>query len=350
MKTRTVRTYYKSFDIARFVCVIMIIIQAFGLPIPYFEYARPFFSIAPCILFTLYGYLVLRDDADLTYNIKHALKVFLIMFIIYGIISLGTLAYSTGSFDISSIKLILTKRNIFNFIVLSYWPTDICSSIWYVQSTLYALIFCWLFRKLKKWDWLLCIILFVIALLVGEFSGLIGFSFLGYTNLPQSFFLIRVLPFMLLGRIVYNNWENIGEWLKFHPIIFLFIGVAISAIEVFLLSYLNSLVDTSLLIGYVLVAASLCYSLAIIRSSNKEKWIDKHYPTIYKGMYYMCSPLGYIALILSSFLISDTSIVDTLYYLIGVFTLIVSFGVSLLVSVLKDTFKKYDKDPDLYET
>lgn len=53
--------YFFSFDILRVICITALIFASFGLTIPFSDYIRPFLSAATGILFTLYGFLVLRD-------------------------------------------------------------------------------------------------------------------------------------------------------------------------------------------------------------------------------------------------------------------------------------------------
>ena len=293
---RKKRVYFYSFDALRVICITMLTFSSFGLPMPILEFIRPYLNSATGILFTLYGFLVLRDGADLKKNIKHSVKVFAILFAVYGLMTAGYLWLIYGK-----PFMYITKRGIFNFVVLNYWGDAFCSTIWYVQSTVYALIICWIFKGLKKYDWIICILLFALAAMIGELAGVINFSFLGNEYIPGNF-LTRTIPYMLLGRIINRSYRKLkkggstlGKWLVIG-------GLIISVGEHFLLTMYDMLGYSNHLIGFILISAGACLLAVRHPKGVKKRKLAKYAKRMYKGMYYVFNPLGYIFLLAATLL------------------------------------------------
>jgi len=326
-----IRKYRPSFDILRLICVALLVVIEFGLYfIPSYSIVQPFLYFSHGTLFTVYGYNVLRDGADLRKNIRHALKVFLIMLAVYGLLAIGNYWLMTGNPFAG-----FTKRNIFNFVVLNFWSTSIGSSIWFVQSTLYALIAFWILRKFKKYDWLLCLVLFLGSFLVGEFAGLIHFNFLGYSFIPGNF-LTRTMPYMLLGRLIRVHYDEITEklWLP-SSVLFIF-GLILSVIEYYALYLTGYLVYSNHFIGFIPMAAILCIRCVQSPKGGQLQILGKCAPALYKRMYYIFNPLGYILLIGAGFICQTVPQYITCQKYMGLAVLILSVGISWYVSFLKE--------------
>ena len=311
--------YLTSVDVLRVICITALIIASFGLPIPYFNFVRPYLNAATGILFTLYGFIVLRDGADLKKNIKHAAIVFAVLLAVYGLITMGYLwLFYRKPF------MYFNKRGIFNFVVLNFWGEDICSTIWYVQSTLYALVILWLLRKFKDYDWLLCIVLFVLSILIGELAGVINFSFLGNDYIPGNF-LTRTIPYMLLGRLIYKYYDRLAVLGRALPVQMIVFGLILSVGEFFILYFFNKLGYTNHLIGFIFIAAGACLKAAASYSAEPGTFALCA-GKMYKPMYYIFNPLNYFLLV-AGLLVCRT--VEQYYYLnlfAGLITAVLTFG------------------------
>ena len=320
--------YFQSFDTLRVICIISLILVSFGLPIPFFDYLRPYFSAATGILFTLYGFLVLRDGADLRKNIKHTAKVFAILFAVYGLITMGYLWFSYGK-----PFMYFNKRGIFNFVVLNFWGENICSTIWYVQSTLYALIILWLLRGLKNLDWLFCLLLFTLAVVIGELAKVVNFSFLGNDYISGNF-LTRTIPYMLLGRLIYRFYDRLTQFGVVLPWGLIMLGLVLSVIEHVTLFIYGKLGYTNHFIGFIPIAMGACLVAVMSRDRGNENNFAQCAKKMYKPMYYIFSPLFY-ALITAALFFCRT--LEQYYYcnlFAGLAVLVITFGGCFLYAKL----------------
>lgn len=326
--------YFASFDILRVFCILAIIFASFGLPIPYFNFLRPYFNAATGILFTLYGFLVLRDGADLRKNIKHAAVVFAIFLAVYGLITMGYLwLMYRDPF------MYFTKRGIFNFLVFNFWGEDICSTIWYVQSTLYALIILWLLRRFKDYDWLLCIVLFVLSILIGELAGVINFSFLGNDYIPGNF-LTRTIPYMLLGRLIYKYYDRLAVLGKMLPTGMIILGLLISAAEFFALYFSGKIGYTNHLIGFIFIAAGACLRAALSYNGDEPGLFGLCAKKMYKPMYYIFNPLSYLLLFAGLFICRTTQQYYFFNLFAGLMTAVLTFGGCFLYAFITEKLRQ----------
>ncbi len=332
------KTYLPTFNFIRLICLIFIILTTFPVPIPYFDLIQPLFYFSSGVLFTLYGFSVLRDGTDLRKNIKHSLKVFLILFAVYFALTLIFYWLSTGN-----PFYFYSKRNIFNFIVLDNWFCGIGSSIWFVQATLYSLIAFWILRKYKKYDWILCIALFVVAILVGEFAKFTGFPYFGYNYIPGNFF-TRAMPYMLLGRLIHNHFDKIPKFFVKKPFILLIIGIVLSITEYVLLALFSQLTYVYHMIGFIPISASLCIYGASNTPGEIVKFYDKFATPLYKYVYFTFNPIGYIlASIFSIFCATQTQF-NKYQSALGVFVILLSFGSYLTYYIVKKIITMYNED------
>ena len=311
--------YLTSVDVLRVICLTAIMIASLGLPIPFFDYLRPYLNAGTGILFTLYGFIVLRDGADLRKNIKHAAIVFAVLFAVYGLITMGYLWFYYGK-----PFMYFNKRGIFNFVVLNFWGENICSTIWYVQSTLYALIILWLLRRFKDYDWLLCIVLFVLAILIGELAKVINFSFLGNEYIPGNF-LTRTIPYMLLGRLIWKHYDKLAGLGRSRLNELIAIGFVVSAIEYCALYYFDKLGYTNHLIGFIPVAVGACLKAAGAYSGEPGTFALCA-GKMYKPMYYIFNPLYYVLLTLGLVLCRTVGQYSYLKLFGGLITVLLTFG------------------------
>ena len=330
--------YFYSFDTLRVICILMLTLSAFGLPFRFLNYARPFLTCANGILFTLYGFIVLRDGADLRKNIRHCVKVFIILFAVYGLITMGYLYVLYGR-----PFMYFNKHGIFNFVVLNFWGEDICSTIWYVQSVMYALIILWLLRRFKDLDWLLCIVLFVFSILIGELASVIGFKFIGNDYIPGNF-LTRTIPYMLLGRLLRRNYGRISAGKRI-PVLLITVGIVLSVLEFFILLSSGKLGYTGHFIGFILIAAGVCLWAAGSWRGNTVSGFGRYAGKMYKGMYFVYNPLYYVLVVIAGMLcrtIDQVYIFDAFSGLITAAVLFVIFFVYAKLALKIEDAKKDD--------
>lgn len=160
---------------------------------------------------------------------------------------------------IKNISVTISKRIIFNFVVLNLWPLPIGNSIWFIQSLVYAYIIIYIadWLGLMKYYKAVMIMTFVFMLFTGEFAGIIHFNILGYRFIPGNW-LTRALPYLLLGKYLREKSEilfRINNWI--YAILFV-AGAGLSVGEIILLGKTGFLVYQGHLIGYGIMAVAVC--------------------------------------------------------------------------------------------
>lgn len=249
--------YNKSLDFLCLISLICTIVSVNGLPLPYFGFAAPVFNFGQCVIFAVAGYVLLDDKRDLKAEIIRWSKFFGIVLAAYSVLAGGYLWLLYGS-----PFLYCTKRGIFNFVVLNYWGPSLGAYIWMIQSVLYCLIICHFTRKLKSFDWLFCILTFLIGIAVGEGSGLLRFNILGYTTFPGNF-LTKTMPYMLLGRILRRKETYLRLVNRLEYIGIFAAGILVCVIELLGLSYFGKLSYYGHLVGFIpMVYASIALTAA----------------------------------------------------------------------------------------
>lgn len=249
--------YSKSLDFLCLISLICVIVSVNGLPIPMFGYIAPLFNFGQCVIFAVAGYVLLDDNQDLKAEIIRWAKFFGIVLAAYSVLAGGYLWLLYGS-----PFLYCTKRGIFNFVVLNYWGPSLGAYIWMIQSVLYCLIICYCTQKLKKLDWLFCILTFLIGIAVGEGSGILRFNILGYTTFPGNF-LTKTMPYMLLGRILRSRKEYFRLVNRLEYIGIFAAGILVCVIELLGLSYFGKLAYYGHLVGFIpMVYASIALTVA----------------------------------------------------------------------------------------
>lgn len=316
-----------SIDLARVLLMVCIVLANYGTFVPYLNYAGIVLSFASGTLFTLYGYLVLRDDNDLKGNLLHTLKVFAVFFVIDFILTTGYMYIVYGR-----PFAYLTKRGIFNFVVLNYWGANFGAHIWYIQALLYALVILYLLKKfnlLNKLAVPLCILCFVVAFVTGEGAGLVHFSFLKNDYIPGNF-LTRALPYMLLGKIFRDHRKKFSKISLLGNLAIFFGGAVLSVAEFVMLGYYGKLVYYNHLIGFipmalgVLIWAVTCYDIG--------KGI-KDTPMLFKVLYYTSNPIAEIIAVLVLLLAKDQETYNIGMMSVPFLTLL--FGLLLPIASIK---------------
>ena len=220
-----------------------------------------FCNVAPIAFYIIAGYLVLSNDeemdAKIGRTIRRAFFTFIILFVGYIAANIAFFNYGGETiFDYSNFR---AKRFWFEFFVLSNWPYPIGTTIWYVQSYLYAFIAVWLMRKLKlmKLDWLIFLLLFAFTVVSGELAGLLHVTILRYAYIPACVF-TRALPYILLGGMLRKGREQLKAIPAYVWLLLTVFGFALCLGEIFALDYFWARMPDGHFIGLAIAAVSMC--------------------------------------------------------------------------------------------
>lgn len=323
------KKYYYSLDVLRVVCFICLIFCSYGFPISILNIVGPFLNVFTCVLFTIYGYLTIHDNADYKSKIVKCGKAFLMAAFIY-LVLLEGVSLLGGGVHITSL---FTIPNILNLLVLNYWAPSFGATIWMIQSTLYALIVCLLLDKikiLKKGKLIICVLLFVFAILVGEGAALINFSVLGYNYISGNF-LTRALPYMLLGSILADQKEYYSSYTN----VCLFIGgIVLCVVEIYGLAYIGKLIYYNHLIGFIPMAIAIVEWALKHRRFGSEEFFGTACKHVYKAMYYTFNPIGEFLLLACMIMASSQEEYSQYTLYIGIIvvciTLMIGYGYAYL--------------------
>ena len=243
------------------VCVL-----SFGLPGTVGSVLRDLCRAAPLAFYILCGFFVLTDDEeDRHQKLRRAIRSSWIFFAALTVLYLGlnVLVFTLQGADWAG--SILTKRTIFNFVILCVWPFQTGECLWFIQSLFYAWVLLWLLDLRGHLPFLilpLFLVTAVLMLLVGEFAGLIHLNLLGYAYIPANA-VTRALPYLLLGALLRRHSERL---LPVNPLLWgglLVLGVVLALAEILLLSFMGKLVYVGHTVGYGLMAFALsCIALA----------------------------------------------------------------------------------------
>lgn len=280
----------------RFVMLAFMCIWNYGFPEPT-GFLSAVSGFAAPAYFILSGYFVLIDDKELRLKkterkMKRSIMCFGAMFVLYLIVNVIVCL-------ISHISVTISRRTIFNFVVLNLWPLPIGSSIWFIQALVYAYIIIYIadWLDLMKYYKVVMILCFIFMLLTGEFAGIIHFNIIGYRYIPGNW-LTRALPYLLLGKFMREK----SEWLfniskskrkKWVYIVLIIIGALLSIGEIVLLARKGCLVYQGHMIGYGIMAAAAC-GLALSKPKAKKTRVT-YYDTALSGLVYvLIDPVYYI--------------------------------------------------------
>ena len=288
------RHFYNRVEYSRLVLMILAVLTAYSSFTGTLSYLPPLLNFSYCALFAFYGYFVLSGSkSQYKRSIKSLATVFIILAVTYFALSLvyGLISgLSIGEF----VSAYITKRSIFNFLVLNYWPFPVGSNIWVIQSALYAMVIFYLLDEidlLKKIEIPLCVILFILAFFLGDGAKIINFNILDYTYIPGNF-LTRAMPYMLLGRIYLKNKKKFTKQRNLLTAIFSISGIALVYLEIYLLMITDKFGYYNHLLGFIPI------TLAILLFSfyrNKDKGYNFKYcktcKTFYSVIFFTYEPL-----------------------------------------------------------
>ena len=267
----------------RFILMIFVCFWNYGIPEPTgFVTALSGFA-TPCF-FILSGYFVLAGDRavrmeKMVRKLKRTLLCFGFVLVLYIVLSVVICLVTRTSISI-------TRRNVFEMVVLNMWPLVVGKNIWFIQSMLYAYIVLYIADrfKLMKFYRIVLIITVIFMLLTGEFAGLIHFNFLGYPFIPGGW-LTRALPYILLGKLLCDKADALMEIRVWKYLLLFQLGGVLALGEIILLGRTGYLIYEGHMIGYGVMAFAAC-GLAI----SKPECIDTRiafYDTALSGMTYI---------------------------------------------------------------
>ena len=272
------------------VCVL-----SFGLPGTVGSAVRDLCRAAPLAFYILCGFFVLTEDEEERHQkLRRAIRSSGIFFAVLSVFYLGLNALVFTLQGVDWAGSILTKRVLFNFVVLCVWPFQTGECLWFIQSLFYAWVLLWLL-DLRGHLPLLILPLFlvttVLMLVLGEFAGLIHLNLLGYAYIPANA-LTRALPYLLLGALLRRHSERL---FVANPLLWgglLVLGVILALAEILLLSYTGKLVYVGHTVGYGLMAFSIC-CIALVHPEEELGILFCHARCLSRFIYAFHQPVGF---------------------------------------------------------
>ena len=287
--------------------------------------------------------------------IKRSLILFAIMFVGYLALNIAYLAY-IGGLELLLSSEFLRLRTIFDFLALNLWKVPLpnllisgnmytlsLNGIWFIQSLLYAYVFLFLAEKLKLskiYVPLLCVLV-VFMLGSGEFAKVFGFPYFGYSYIPGGF-LTKALPFMLIGMLLRKFVDKLYNIPRFIFIITFVLGIGISVGEIFLLRALGMLVYTGNMIGYAVMALSVC-CFAVGSPDTIDTFLGNHGGSYAKRMYALCQPV-YLIMFVICLILKKVELLPTLREFASIISLVVCFIIAFFIGLVK--FKIADRNAE----
>ena len=282
----------------------IVCILSFGIPWMVGGIVRDLCRAAPLAFYILCGFFVLtEEEGDRHRKLHRAIRSTGFFFLVLTLFYLGLNALVFSLQGVDWVGSVLTKRVLFNFVVLCIWPFQTGECLWFIQSLFYAWVLLWLL-DLKGHLPALILPLFIVTtilmLLVGEFAGLIHLNLLGYTYIPANA-LTRALPYLLLGALLRRHTERL---FLTNPLIWgglLVLGIVLAVSEALLLSYAGKLVYAGHTIGYGVMAFALC-CIALVHPEEELGGMFRHSRCLARFIYAFHQPVGFfLPLLLSLF-------------------------------------------------
>ena len=290
---------YRGANILKFFLMPFVCIASFGFPGPYGDLVGRLSLFAPIAFYILCGFLSAAGEKDDPETYKRLMKRSAVQFaVIFGILIImnGIFFGITGLYREAAAQL-LTKRVLFNMIVLCTWPFPVGETIWFIQALLYARVILWFMNKygLMKHYKKILIVTALLTVFFGEFAGIIRFNFHGYTYIPGNA-ITRALPYMLLGRFLYEKREALFSRPSWNYCLAFFAGTLAAIAELLVLSKTGCLVYTGHMIGYGIMAFSACCLFLKMKDVKINFFVihGKRYSWL---IYVLSQPAGHLLLI-----------------------------------------------------
>ena len=272
------------------VCVL-----SFGLPGTLGSAVRDLCRSAPLAFYILCGFFVLtEDDEERHQKLRRSIRSTGIFFILLTVLYLGLNALVFALQGVNWVRDVLTKRVLFNFVMLCVWPFQTGECLWFIQSLFYAWVLLWLLDlhgHLPLFILPLFLVTTVLMLLGGEFAGLIRVNLFGYVYIPANA-VTRALPYLLLGALLRRHSERL---FLVNPLLWgglLVLGIVLALVEILLLSYSGKLVYVGHTIGSGLMAVALC-CIALVHPEEELGSVFCHARCLSRFIYAFHQPVGF---------------------------------------------------------
>ena len=297
-------TYGFGVDRLKLLLMPLVCVLSFGIPWMVGGIVRDLCRSAPLAFYILCGFFVLTEDEGERHRKLHrAIRSTGIFFLVLTLFYLGLNALIFSLQGVDWIGSILTKRVLFNFVVLCIWPFQTGECLWFIHSLFYAWVLLMLLdlrRHLPSLILPLFLVTTILMLFLGEFAGLIRLNFLGYTYIPANA-VTRALPYLLLGALLRRHSERL---FLTNPMIWgglVALGIVLAVSETLLLSYTGKLVYTGHTIGYGVMAIALC-CIALVHPEEELGSMFRHARCLSRWIYAFHQPVGFfLPLLLSPF-------------------------------------------------
>lgn len=330
------RAIYKPFfDIMQLFCVILLVLCSFQTNFAYAEYVQLFGNFSVGTLFTMFGFMVLRDGEDLKPHVRRLGRCCLFLLLAYlPLTAVFSWLYTGSFFGFYSFSGLL------NFLLLNTWwnQIPICSNFWIVQSAFYALLIFWALKKWKRFDWILCIVLFAFATAFGDLQAVLHLPFYFSGN-----FLTRTMPYMLLGRVLHRFYGGMPFLLHKRPLLLFWGGLFLALAEFAALGWFGYLNYYNHLIGFIPISAGLCLYCYRHNYMGEMDWLIPFASTSSKWIFCAYSPLGYFFYLLCLNLCTDNLSYSVFYSLIGTGTVLLLFLLSVGYRLVYLKLQEYDR-------
>lgn len=333
-------TYGFGVDRLKLLLMPLVCVLSFGIPWMVGGIVRDLCRSAPLAFYILCGFFVLTEDEGERHRKLHrAIRSTGIFFLVLTLFYLGLNALIFSLQGVDWTGSILTKRVLFNFVVLCIWPFQTGECLWFIHSLFYAWVLLMLLdlrRHLPSLILPLFLITALLMLFLGEFAGLIRLNFLGYTYIPANA-VTRALPYLLLGALLRRHSERL---FLTNPMIWgglVALGIVLAVSETLLLSYTGKLVYTGHTIGYGVTALALC-CIALVHPEEELGGMFRHSRCLARFIYAFHQPVGFfLPLLLSVFGEKVASVVLSFG---GIAVFVFTLLLALLVGVCEYGFRR----------
>ncbi len=307
----------------RLILMLFVCLWAFGCPEPT-GIVRLLSGFAIPAFFILSGYYVLDNKRE--ERLEKTLRKIKRTALCTAFVLLFYLALNIGLIFLYQMQFVITKRVVFEFLVLNIWPFTIGNSFWFIQSMLYAYVVIFIADKLKllRFYKFFLVILLLIMLVTGEFAGAIRFSIFGYPFIPGNW-LTRALPYILIGKFMREKKKSLMKVQFWKYLIAFVVGGGLALLEAEGLGLLGVLNYQGHMIGFGIMAVAVCGLAISIPIYTPNRVI--HFDSAISGLIYvLMNPVYYILAI-----ILGEGHKDFIEMLGGLTAFLISFGLAMIL-------------------
>lgn len=284
--------------------------------------------------FILSGYFVLGQDKDvrrvkMKRAIRRAFITFAVMFVCYFAINIALMTADGVNWR----EGLLSKRILFNFLVLNVWPFAVGSNIWFIQSLLYAYIFLLIVNRwARPWFYKTLMVLSMLFMIAaGELAAVLNFHILDYAYIPGGA-VTRALPYVLLGMLLREKTKRLKAVRGWVYLLIFALGAGMAFGEIYGLSLMDKLVYQRHMVGYGVMAAAAC-AWAVSRPAMKRTVCSVHGQSYAKRAYALANPLYYGMLIVTS--MTARRYMEIVSLFAGIIVYLLCMVISALITAVK---------------